>query len=104
MAAVLAEAVQEIREPGQRHVLLNTRRVSEDSKEPDLGDRATRPSAIAVIREPVMGEVVVNMAVVEQRDEHIHVQQRDGTHTSSSIQRFTSAFVMRRAPGTCGSS
>src|SRR5205823_12545581 len=102
MRAVLAEARQQLDDASSRHVLVDARRVAENAHQAVLGQRAARPPVVGVVLEPVVRDLVMNVAFVKQRDEDVDVQERYRHQSSSSAQRRTSAVVMRRAPGWRG--
>jgi hypothetical protein len=41
-----------------------------------------RPAGVAVVGEPVVREVVVDVVGVEEGHEHVHVEQRHAPHVS----------------------
>src|SRR5207249_5224735 len=56
-----------------------------------------------MIRKPVVGDLVMDVIGIEERDEQIHVEERHAAHTSSRSS-FTSFIVGRAAPGGRGGS
>src|SRR6187431_2922158 len=78
--------------------------VREHSHEPILGDWARCPPIAAVIGEPVVSKLVVDVVGVEQRDEDVDIEQGPAVHTSS-LRLFTRCMVGRGAdPGRRGRS
>ncbi len=71
--------------------------VAEDAQERVFSQWTGCPPAVSVIGEPVVRRFVVDVVLVEQRDQHVHVEQRGLAHTSSR-KRLTSAIVMIGAP------
>src|SRR5262245_42030076 len=84
-----------------RQELAALRQVGDDADEPVLGERTGGPSCLPVFGEPVVRDVVMDVTGIEQRDEHVHVEQRDTAHPSSSIRSTISTVRIR--PGTCES-
>src|SRR5207248_667438 len=68
-----------------------------------LGNRAGRPAVTAMSRKPVVGDLVMDVIGIEERDEQIHVEERHAAHTSSRSS-FTRFIVGRAAPGGRGGS
>src|SRR5438093_1180862 len=67
-----------------------------------LGQRTRGPAAAAVLTEPIVGNLVVDMVGIEKCDEKVHVQERNAAHSSSSVASIISTVTIR--PGSCGSS
>ena len=101
MRAALAQPIQKTGQFAQRHGRVDERRIAEDSKQSILGHRTARPPRISVVVEPVVHNLMMDMCLVEQRDEDIDVEQGDQIPSPSSWSRLTSAVVMMRrgAPG-----
>ncbi len=55
--------------------------IREDANESILREGAGGPAAGAMIRQPVVRQLVVNMIGIEQRHEDIHIQQRWMLHS-----------------------
>ena len=55
-------------------------RIGDDADEAVLRDRARGPAGGAVVREPVMRQFVVDVIGVEQRHQHVDVEQGDAGH------------------------
>src|ERR1700674_563942 len=66
--------------------------MQEDAQQSVFGQRASCPAQGAMVREPAMSGLVVNVIGVEERDENIDVKQRCATHESSR-RRLTRAMV-----------
>src|SRR3989338_11218578 len=67
-----------------------------------LGQRAGGPRLFPMFREPVMRRVVLDMRGVNQRDEHVYVEQE--SHPGNSSRNwFTSSGVTAAAPARTGS-
>jgi hypothetical protein len=52
-------------------------RARQHAHESVLGDRARGPSLLAVIGKPIVGDLVVNVVRIEERDEQVDVEQRN---------------------------
>src|SRR5688572_30601116 len=95
MMSALTKRPQAIDDPGGG---LRSRRVPEigqNANDAVLGERACGPSTPAAVGEPVVGDIVMHVIGVEQRDEKIDVEKR-GTGCrchGSSRRRLTSASV-----------
>lgn len=72
-------------------------RTRDYSNESIFRDRTRRPAIGAVIGKPVVGELVMNVIGIEERDEQIDVEQRDAAHVSSRSS-LTNRIVGRGAP------
>src|SRR5712691_876082 len=94
-----AEAVNELRCP---RVLVAARRMTEYSNEPVFRQRTRRPPRLAMILEPIVSDLVVDVIGVEQRDEHVDVEQGLPAHASSSSSSATRFIVRIRDPGRRG--
>src|SRR6185503_8027104 len=54
-----------------------------------------------MVGEPVVGDFVMHVVGIEERDQHVDVEQVDDAH-GSSRSRFTSCIVGRAAPSDRG--
>jgi len=103
MDLIAAEAGEMIGEGWQRDQSGPLRRIAEDAQEGILRERTCGPGLSLMIGKPVVRGFVMNVVLVEERDEDVDVEQRGAIHISSR-SRLTSAIVMIGAPGRLGSS
>ena len=76
--------------------------IGQNPNEAVLRDRTRRPAASAVVGEPIVCELVMDVVGIEQCDEQVDVEQ--GSTHASSRRSLTSCIVGRRpAPGRRGS-
>src|SRR6476620_6424893 len=69
-----------------------------------FSERTCRPTTIAVVREPVMCQVVMHVVRLEEGDQHIRVEKDRSAHGSSSRRSFTNFMVSLGSPGARGGS
>ena len=67
-----------------------------------LRQRTSSPTRCAVVFEPVVRELMMNVVGIEQRHENIHVEQRRADHGSSSSSSTIRVVTIR--PGWLGKS
>ncbi|HYN63991.1 MAG TPA: hypothetical protein VES36_05250 [Candidatus Limnocylindrales bacterium] len=70
-----AQADQNARDGGWRAGGVGVARVAHDAQQAHFGERAGGPALLALARKPVVRRVVLHMRGVDQRDQHIDVEQ-----------------------------
>ena len=90
-----AERPEVIDQFGYREELTSARQVAKDPDEPVLCQRAGCPPGRAIVLEPVVRELMMNVVGIEQRHEHIHVEQRHAAHVSSSSSSTIRVVTIR---------
>src|SRR2546421_6023840 len=66
--------------------------LADDPHESVLGDRAGGPPVFNLVADPRAGSPVVNVIAVEERQQHVDIQQRSAQTASSSRSRSMSSL------------
>lgn len=90
-----AERPEVIHQVGYRDKLTAARQVAKHPHEAILRQWTTGPTRCAVVLEPVVRELMVNVVGIEQRHENIYVEQRHAAHGSSSSSSTIRVVTMR---------
>ena len=83
MGLVAAEAGEMVGEGWQREQAGPLRRIAEDAQKGILRERTCGPGLSLMIGKPVVRGFVMNVVLVEERDEDVDVEQRGAIHISS---------------------